>query len=183
MSKYAIMIANGCEEVEALTVVDLLRRAGIELDMVNIHDKNEVTSSHNITFQTDVMLSGVEATDYEGIILPGGLMGTNNLKANEKVLKLLTALDSKGRLVAAICAAPTVLGEAGVLVGKKATCYPGCEKDLTGAVYYDEKVVVDGNTITSRGVGTAIPFALELIAYIIGKDKADEIAKGIVYQG
>ena len=181
MAKYAIMIADGCEEVEALTVVDILRRAGVTLDLVNIHDKDEVTSSHDIIFKTDVRLADINDDDYEGIILPGGLGGTNNLKASDRVKELICKYSSEGKLVSAICAAPTVLGTVGVLKGKKATCYPGCEEELTGANVVFDEVAYDGNIITSRGFGTAIPFGLALAGYICGSDKADEIAEKIVF--
>lgn len=182
MAKVAILMADGCEEIEALTVVDLLRRANITIDMVNIHNKDGVNGSHKIKFETDQKIADTDFGDYNGIVLPGGLVGTNNLKSSETVIKAVRDMNESGKLVSAICAAPTVLAHAGIVKGKKAICYPGMEDQLTGAIVTTEEVVKDGNIITSRGMGTAIPFALAIIAYFQSEADANDMAKKIVYQ-
>ena len=181
MKKTAILFAEGYEEVEALTVVDLLRRAKIGCDIVAVDDGVEVTGSHGIRVGADKRLSELDIGEYDGLILPGGLRGVNNLAADERVLALLRDFAGAGKLTAAICAGPTVLAKAGLLEGKKATCYPGMEDQLTGAVACTEAVVEDGSIITSRGLGTAIPFALALVAYFCGEKQAQALAKSIVF--
>ena len=181
MKKLGIFMADGCEEIEALTVVDLARRAGIEVAMISITGKKEVTGSHNITFQTDIPAEFMDYDMLDGIVLPGGMPGTLNLGANEYVQKTIADFAKNGKLVAAICAAPSVLGEAGLLEGKHAVCYPGFEGKLLGANTSTDAVAVDGNIITSRGMGTAIAFSLEIIAYLLDRQTADELAKAIIY--
>ncbi len=183
MAKVAIMMADGCEMIEALVVVDLLRRADIDIDLINIMDRDEVVASHKVKIGTEIRLSDMKGDDYDGIVLPGGKVGTDNLKASAKVTELVQQFDAAGKKVCAICAAPSALAAAGVLKGKKATCYPGFEEALiaSGATIGDGPVVVDGNTITSRGMGTGIPFGLEIIAQYLGRDKAEAIASQIVY--
>lgn len=183
MKKVSIFLADGFEEVEALTPVDLLRRAGAEVTLAAVGEKKEVTGSHGITITADHLFADIDFTDIDLLVLPGGMPGTLNLKACEPLLTLLKEHDAKGKKLAAICAAPTVLGYVGLLQGKKATCYPGCEEGLTGALPVTEPVVTDGTITTSRGVGTAIPFALSLVAGLFGTEKADELAKSIVYEG
>lgn len=182
MKKTGIFLAEGFEEVEALTVVDILRRAGVICDMVAIGEKLEVTGSHGITVKADQMFDQKKAAEYDGLILPGGMPGTLNLGAHVKLTETLKEYASQGRLVAAICAAPTVLGAQKILIGKKATCYPGMEDQLTGAEHLTLPVVTDGNIITSRGLGTAIEFALAILNWLGLNIKADEIAHGIVYR-
>ena len=175
-------MANGCEEIEGLTVVDLLRRAGIEIDMLSIQDGLNVRGSHGIAFEADQTIARADLSSYDGIILPGGMPGTNALKADARVRDAVTRFYQAGKLVAAICAAPTVFGACGILNGKNAICYPGLEENLTGANVIKQSVVIDGNIITSRGMGTAIPFGLAIIAYFLGQDQADAMAEKIVFQ-
>ena len=182
MSKIGIFMANGCEEIEGLTVVDIVRRAGIEIETISITDENKVTSSHEITFETDTTKYKAYFASYDGIVLPGGLPGTTNLGADETVNKVIKEFAQEGKLVCAVCAAPSVLGLAGILEGKKATCYPGYEDKLLGATFTEEKVAVDGNVITSRGLGTTIPFALEIVRYLSGDEVADTIAQKIIWK-
>lgn len=182
MKKTAILFAPGYEEVEALTVVDLLRRADIACDIVSLDGGGTVTGSHGITVGADKAFAGTDFSAYDGVILPGGLKGTQNLASDERVLSLLREFADAGKLTAAICAAPTVLGKAGVLQGKHAVCYPGMEDQLTGAATGEETVVTDGTVITSRGLGTAIPFALALVEYFDSAARAKELAKAIVYR-
>lgn len=182
MKKTAILFAPDYEEVEALTVVDLLRRADITCDIVALDGGETVTGSHGITVGADRAFDTVDFSGYDGVILPGGLKGTQNLGSDERVLTLLREFAGAGKLTAAICAAPTVLGKAGVLQGKRAVCYPGMEEQLTGAITGEETVVTDGAVITSRGLGTAIPFALALVEYFAGAGRAGELAKAIVFR-
>ena len=182
MKKTVILFAGGYEEVEALTVVDLLRRAQIVCDIVSVDGAQEVTGSHGITVHADRGFSETDFGEYDGVILPGGMPGTKNLAADERVLDLLRSFHGHGKLTAAICAAPTVLAKAGLLEGKAAVCYPGMEGELTGAEVVFDPVVADGTIITSRGVGTAIPFALALVRYFEGAERADALAASIVYR-
>ena len=182
MSKLAIFMVEGCEEIEGLTVVDILRRAKIDIDMISIADTEYVTSSHRVTFKTDKKLSETDLNEYDGVILPGGMPGTEHLRENAKVIETVQTFYEKGKLVAAICAAPTVFGTAGILNGKTATCYPGMEDGLTGATHSLDHVVVDKNIITSRGLGTALEFGLAILQYLTDKDTADAMAKKIVWK-
>ena len=182
MKKTAILFAPGYEEVEALTAVDLLRRAGVTCDIISLDGSAAVTGSHGITVGADRGFDAADLSDYDGLVLPGGLKGTQNLASDGRVLTLLREFADAGKLTAAICAAPTVLGKAGVLKGKRAVCYPGMEDQLTGAVIGEEAVVTDGAVITSRGLGTAIPFALALVEYFAGAERAGELARSIVFR-
>lgn len=185
MSKVYILVADGFEEIEGLTVVDLLRRARIDIKMVSITDTLKVVTSHNIEIRADVLLSDIiDETELADIlVLPGGMKGTNNLKASAEVDRIIRKYQEAGKYLAAICAAPTVYGEKGLLEGKKATCYPGLEDGLLGAEKNTDKVVVDGQFITSRGMGTSIDFGLKMIEILISADKAVEIGKQIVFLG
>lgn len=182
MKKIGIFMADGCEEIEGLTVVDIVRRAKMEIVMISITGKREVTSSHQVTFLTDALAAEVDYDTLDGIVLPGGMPGTLNLQADETVNKVIRQFATEGRLVCAICAAPSVLGAAGILEGKCATCHPGFEEKLTGAKVEEKEVVVDGNVITSRGMGTAIPFALEIVRYFADDETVEQVRKGLVYR-
>ena len=182
MKKLGVFMADGCEEIEALTVVDLARRAGIEVAMISITGEKLVKGAHGINFQTDIPAEYMDFDMLDGIVLPGGMPGTLNLGANDYVQKIIAQFASEGKLVSAICAAPSVLGEAGLLKGKKATSYPGFEDKLIGAEICADAVVVDGNIITSRGMGTAIDFALAIIEYLVDKETADKLSAGIIYR-
>ncbi|MBO4330681.1 MAG: DJ-1/PfpI family protein [Oscillospiraceae bacterium] len=177
-----MLFAEGFEEVEALTVVDLLRRAEIGCDMVSLAGTDTVTGSHGISVGVQCALDKAQLDDYDAIILPGGMPGTKNLASDSRVIGALSRFCAAGKLTAAICAAPTVLAAAGVLEGRRAVCYPGMEGQLTGRTGGDGPVEVDGTVITSRGVGTAIPFALAIVEYFSGADKARELARAIVYR-
>ena len=181
MKKTALILTEGFEEVEALTTVDLLRRAQIVCDTVSLEGTETVRGSHGITVQVDAAFTGIDFDSYDGIILPGG-PGHVRLAESGALLALLKKFYAEGKLTAAICAAPTVLAKAGLLEGKKAVCYPGMEGQLDGADAGEEPVAVDGTVITSRGVGTAIPFALALIAYLNDAVQADSLAAEIVYR-
>ena len=176
-----LFMADGFEEVEGLTVVDLVRRAGIELKTVSVMGRIEVTGAHGIEVKADCLFEDMKEPA-EMLILPGGVPGTPNLKAHKELRQLICKSAEQGIYLAAICAAPTVYGELGLLKGKKATCYPGLENGLLGAEVVYDNVATDGNFITSRGVGTAIDFSLKLVELLKNKAEADKIAKAIVYQ-
>ena len=177
---YAFM-ADGCEEVEALAVIDLLRRAGEEVELVSIHNKDMTQGSHGIGIKNDVMLKDIFVDAADTLFLPGGGVGTKNLKACEELSKLLVSHNAKGGRIAAICAAPSVLGQAGILNGKKAACHPGFEEKLTGAEVFFSPVVCDGNVITSRGMGTAVPFGLAVARYFTDDATIEHVKAGLVY--
>ena len=181
MVKLMICMADGCEEVEALSVVDILRRARSAIDMVSVNGGDSVTGSHGIVIGMDKKIEEADIDAYDGIILPGGMPGTNHLKAHPAVTDTVKKFYKENKLVAAICAAPTVLGYIGILEGKNATCYPGMEDGLTGASKKTDPVVRDGNIITSRGMGTAIPFGLEIVSYFTDEKTASQLAEQIVF--
>ncbi len=167
--------ANGFEEVEAITPVDYLRRAGIDVVTVGVGSA-EITGAHGIVMKCDMTASDISSFDNtQGIILPGGMPGTLNLENNETVQNFIDFCADNNKMIAAICAAPSVLGHKGLLDGKNATCFPGFENDLGSAVLSDKFAVRDGNIITAKGAGAASEFAFEIIAYLISREKADEI--------
>ena len=181
MSKILIFMAEGHEEIEALTVVDLLRRADIEIEMVSITGNKKVPGAHGITTYCDKLIENTDFESADMLVLPGGMPGTLNLELCEPLMDQIYGFNASKKGLAAICAAPTVFGKAGILKGKKATCYPGMEKDLLEADFSTDAVCHDGHIITSRGMGTAIPFALEIVKTFKGQEAADKLAKGIVY--
>ena len=180
--KVGIMVANGYEEIEMLTVVDILRRAGLTCDIISVTGEQALVSSHRVTVLADVLYENADFDSYDALVIPGGMPGTTNLGAHAGVCEQLKRACAQGRLIAAICAAPTVFGKLGLLQGKKAICFPGMEDQLTGAEVTFESVVCDGNIITSRGMGTAIDFGLAILAYFEDKAAADELARKIVYR-
>ncbi len=180
--KVGMMVANGYEEVEMLTVVDLLRRAGMTCDIISVTGKKELTSSHKVTVIADLLFEDADFDSYDALVIPGGMPGTTNLGAHAGVCEQLKKAYADGKLIAAICAAPTVFGKLGLLEDKKAICYPGMEDQLTGARVTYEPAVRDGNIITSRGMGTAIDFGLEILAYYEGREAAAELAEKVVYE-
>lgn len=180
MSRVNIFFATGFEEVEALTVVDILRRTGIETDMVSVTGELMVTGSHGITVQMDNLFEEIDDSA-EMLVLPGGVPGTPNLKAHQGLADMITRYNEAGKYLAAICAAPTVYGDMGLLVGRHATCYPGMEDSLLGAEVLTDAVVVDGHFITSRGLGTAIDFGLALVTLLKDEVTAEDLASKIVY--
>jgi 4-methyl-5(b-hydroxyethyl)-thiazole monophosphate biosynthesis len=181
MIRVALLLAEGFEEAEAITPVDLLRRAGIDCVTVSLAEEKLVPSSRRIPVLADRSWDEMDFDGCDGVVLPGGLSGTERLTADARVEALLRRYGESGKLTAAICAAPTVLAKAGLLAGRRAICYPGLEDRLTGAEVCCESVVRDGTVITSRGMGTSVPFGLALVEYFLGKDKADTLAAKIVY--
>ena len=176
-----VHFAEGFEEVEAVTIVDLLRRAAIDVKMVSIMEDKMVEGAHGMQIQADLLFEEADYDDCDMIVLPGGMPGTLHLGEHKGLTELLIKFNEADKKIAAICAAPGVFGANGILKGRKATCYPGCEEKLKGAVLSEEAVVRDKNVTTSRGVGTAIAFALELISQLEGEVKAHQIKKSIVY--
>ncbi len=178
--KVLVILADGFEEIEAVTPIDVLRRAGLEVTLAGVSGKT-ITGAHGIKFQTDIILD-----DYKGlpdaVVLPGGLPGAKNLGESKKVMELVRQMNSQKKLVGAICAAPAlVLAPAGILNGRKATCYPGFEKNFPPPVSFSgERVVVDEHIITSRGPGSALEFALELVEQLAGKEKAQTLKEGLL---
>ena len=181
MKKAVMLFANGYEEVEALMTVDLLKRAGVDIRLVSINDDMTVTGSHGISVTMDTKLSRIQLKEEDAIIIPGGMPGTMNLGVYVAVTGALKQMNRDGKIVAAICAAPSVLGKCGILEGKKATCYPGFEDKLIGAEIVNKAVVTDGNIITSRGLGTSMEFGFELIKKLISEEKAEDVREQIVF--
>ena len=175
-----VMLADGFEEIEALTFVDILRRAQIDVQTVSAYNTDVVTGSHGIAVTADIKIDNINGIS-DGIVLPGGLPGTYNLRDNKRVAELLNEFNNNGKYVAAICAAPSVLGGLGILNQKQATCYPSFEETLTGALVSKDRVVADGNIITSRGAGTAHDFAFKFVELIKGKKVADDIRSSMLY--
>lgn len=182
MANTAIFLANGFEEIEALTVVDMLRRKSILCDMVSINEEKNVAGSHGIKVLADKTISDISFEDYDALILPGGMPGTKNLEANGFLMSRFDSFYSENKLICAICAAPSIFGHRGYLKGKKATCYPGFETELEGANFVKEPVVKDGNVITSRGMGTAIEFGAEIVGEFLGEEEKEALLKAIVYK-
>jgi 4-methyl-5(b-hydroxyethyl)-thiazole monophosphate biosynthesis len=181
MAKVLIPLASGFEEIEALAVTDILRRAEIEVVLAGLH-AGPVVSARNVSITPDTTIDSVIIDSFDMIILPGGQPGTDNLNADPRIHVLLNEFSAKGKLVSAICAAPIVLAAAGLLKGANVTCYPSYCNQLLGGIYRDLPVVVDGNLTTSQGPGTAIPFGLTIVARLAGQPVADKIAKAMLVQ-
>lgn len=178
--KVGLYLADGFEEIEALSVVDILRRANISVEMISIMGKKEVVGAHQITVLADELFENVNADQLDMIILPGGGVGTENLGAHLGLQAQLANQYKAGKWIAAICAAPTVLGKLGLLQGKQATCYPGCEAQLTGADLSTTSVVVDEKIITSRGPGTSFAFSLKIVELLKGQEVAKQLQQGMI---
>lgn len=178
--KVVVILADGFEEIEAITPIDVLRRASLEVVLAGLSSKT-VSGSHGITFQTDILLDDYNELP-DAIVLPGGLPGAKHLAASKKVRELIIRMNDQKKLVSAICAAPALaLAPTGVLNGKRATCYPGFEKNFSSEINFsNERVVVDGNIVTSRGPGSALEFALELVEQLVGTAKAQELSQGLL---
>lgn len=174
-----LFLADGFEEVEALTPLDYLRRAGIDVLSVGI-GSNFLTGAHGISVKADCTLDELADTeDFEALVLPGGLEGTQNIEKSEKIKNMLFHAAENGKKIAAICAAPSILGNMGLLSGKRAICYPGFEPKLKGAKIANEPVVIDGNIITAVGAGAAQQFSFAIIKELLGEEKAEEIKEQV----
>lgn len=181
MSKVCIFFAEGYEEIEALTVVDLLRRAGIDTDTVSVTGEKTVTGSHRIPVIVDKLFEDVDFAKVDMIVLPGGMPGTKNLEEFAPLMEQIDAFHAKGKYVAAICAAPSILGHRGILKGKRVCSFPDFESHLEGAEITRNSVEIAGNIITSRGMGCAIDFGLMIIAAFMGREASEALAKKIIY--
>jgi len=173
------LLATGFEETEAIAPLDLLRRAGVQVQTVGVGGKT-VYGSHGIGITADIELSQVDLTDVEMVILPGGQPGVTNLRACGEAMELVKFAYDNGKFTAAICAGPTALAQLGITDGKRATCYPGCEGEMGTAVLAEEAAVREGKVITGTSAGCAVPFGLMLVEALKGKEEADRIAKSIV---
>ncbi len=179
MPKVLVPLAQGCEEIEAVTVIDILRRAGIEVISAGL-DSDPVRASRGVMLIPEMTLDSAMQQEFDMIVLPGGQPGTNNLKADARIISLLKRMSAQGKYVTAICAAPSVLAVAGLLDGKNATSYPGTLDSFIDIKQQSAAVVADGKLVTSRGPGTAMDFALSLVEILVGKAKRDEIEAGLV---
>ncbi len=175
-----MFLAEGFEEIEALCPLDLLRRAGVDVKTVAVGNSKTVIGAHNIPVIADILESEYSDEHPDMVILPGGMPGTLNLDKSETVHCAIDSATRDNAYVAAICAAPSILGGRGLLNGKEAICYPGFEDKLTGAVISKNRVVVDGKTITAAGMGVALEFGLALVSLLCGNDKADALRKGVI---
>mgnify|MGYP001770628586 CR=1 FL=1 len=176
MPKVAVILAEGFEEVEAIAPIDALRRAGVEVLIAGL-SKEPVASARNVRIVPDVSVDELKADELDMIVLPGGAGGVERLKQDPRVERLIKEMQAKKRFIGAICAAPTALAKFGVLEGKRATVYPTLVEEIKPAEFVDQKVVEDENVITSQGPGTALEFGLKLVEKLMGKEKAQEVAK------
>lgn len=181
MPRVLVPLAQACEELEAVTIIDLLRRADIEVVTAGL-EEGPVTASRGVVLIPDTTLDAVLEQDFDMIALPGGLPGANYLRDDPRIISLMKKMASAGKYTAAICAAPQVLAKAELLHGRRVTAYPGVldKLNLPDVFYSGERVEVDDHIITSRGPGTAMDFALTLIEKLVGKDKRDSVEKGLV---
>lgn len=176
-----VFFATGFEEIEALAPVDIMRRAGIEVKTVSVTGDPVVAGTHGVPVVTDILLENVDWSTADALVLPGGLPGATNLGACEPLCQHLVEAADKGLLVAAICAAPMVLGRLGLLQGRKATCYPGCEAALEGADYTASMVQADGQIITGRGPAAAMEFGYALVDALLGTGTSAPLRDGMIY--
>jgi 4-methyl-5(b-hydroxyethyl)-thiazole monophosphate biosynthesis len=179
MKKVLIPLADGFEEIEALTVADVLRRGDLEVVLVGLPG-SIVKGRSNIKVISDKKIEDVNPKDFDAVVLPGGSPGYINLGRSQKILDMLVDFNDREKLIAAICASPCILSKLGILDNRKATIYPGMEREIPKP--RSGKVVVDGHVITSEGPGTAIEFALEIVKTLLGKEKANEVKKELVYR-
>ena len=177
MKETYVFFADGFEEIEALTSVDVLRRAGMSVTTVSINPGLEVTGAHGVTVVADSLFADNDYSDAEWLVLPGGIPGAPNLAAHEGVCDALSAQDERGGKIAAICASPAmVLGSLGILFGSEAVCYPGLEETVEGVRWAQKPVTVDGNIVTGNGPAAAAPFALTIVAETLGQPAAAQVA-------
>ncbi|WP_303918977.1 DJ-1 family glyoxalase III [Draconibacterium sediminis] len=180
MKKIAVHLADGFEEIEAISIIDVLRRAGFKVTVVSMNKTMEVDGAHEITVKTDALFEDLDYDNIDMIVLPGGMPGAANLKAHSGLREQILNFNDMKKPLAAICAAPMVFGNLGLLKEKKATCYPGFEEELHGAIITGEAVEEAENIITGKGAGVAIKFALKIVEKFKGKDVADELAAKMI---
>lgn len=181
--KVIVFLADGFEEVEALTVVDYLRRTNnIEVDTVSIRGGLQVIGAHKIEVKADKNIGQLkDITIYDAAVIPGGMPGSTNLRDNKDVIRIIKKMNNMNKLVAAICAAPIVLEEAEIINGKEVTSYPGFEEGLPNSIYKEDDVVVDGNIITARSAAKAVDFSIEIIRYLVGEKEVENLKESILY--
>lgn len=182
MSKVCVFFGTGFEEIEALTVVDLLRRASIDVSMVSITGEKHVISSHKVSVEMDLLLEEVDFSKVDMIVLPGGMPGTTNLEACKPLMEQVEIFYNEGKYLSAICAAPSIFGHRGMLKGRNACCYPDFESHLEGANVTKNPVEVSENMITSRGMGTAIEFGLAIVEKMTDVQTAKDLSEKIIYK-
>ena len=180
MKTIFVFLADGFEEIEAITPIDVLKRAGLNVQTVSVMEERTVAGAHGIPVDADKMFADIHLDDAEMLLLPGGLPGATNLDAHQGLSDMILAFASEGKALAAICAAPLVYGNRGLLQGKKATCYPGFESYLTGAEYTAALVETDGNFITAKGPGAAMDFAFAIVEKYCGIEKVNELKSGMM---
>lgn len=174
-----ILLAPGFEEIEAVTAIDILRRAGVEVTVAGTVE-GPMEGSRRVKLLADLSIGKVAGGDYDMIVLPGGQPGTNNLAKDERVGRILKEAAAKEKYISAICAAPSILASAGLLAGKKATSHPSVQERMEGADYSEARVVIDGKWVTSRSPGTAMEFAFALVRLLVGEEKAKEVNQGVM---
>ncbi|QIA07457.1 DJ-1 family glyoxalase III [Draconibacterium halophilum] len=180
MKKIAVHLADGFEEIEAISIIDVLRRAEFDVDVVSMNKSMEVNGAHDITVKADTMFEDLDYTNIDMIVLPGGVSGARNLQAHEGLQKQILDFHASDKPLGAICAAPLVFGNLGLLEGKTATCYPGFESELKGAEISENTVVQSGTIVTGKGAGVAIHFALKIVEMFKGKEVADDLGKKMI---
>ena len=179
MSNACVILANGFEEIEASAIIDILRRANIDLTIAGL-DQRQITGAHQLQVNTDTQLSDCLNQNFDMIILPGGEPGSTNLEKNEQVHQILREQNQKGKWIAAICAAPRILDGLGFLDNKNATSYPTSKEDMQHCQYSEDRVVVDGHLITSRGPGTAMEFALKIVEVLASYEHSKQLQNGML---
>ena len=182
MKKIAVFLANGFEEIEAITIIDVLRRAGFEVSTISISDSNEVTGSHHIKIIADQLFEATNFGNFDMLVLPGGMPGSKNLDAHSGLKKQIELFNKQEKTIAAICAAPFVLGRMGILRDKNAVCYPGYESYLSGANIIADPVAVSDNIVTGRGVGATLKFSLKIVELLDSKEKAEKLANAMLVE-
>jgi 4-methyl-5(b-hydroxyethyl)-thiazole monophosphate biosynthesis len=182
INKIAVQLAPGFEEIEAITIVDVLRRADLNVVTISMTNESEVTGSHDIPVIADQLFTETEYSEFDVLILPGGMPGATNLDSHDGLKKQILDFNKNNKVLGAICAAPLVYGHLGILKGRKAVCYPGFEQELDGAFVTEEPAIIDGNIVTGRGVGTALKFSLLIVELLVGKDKSDSLAKAMLVE-
>jgi len=183
MKKAVIFLSDGFEEIEAITIIDVLRRAGIDIYSVSVTGQREVIGSHNIRFISDFLFDNTDFAQIDLLILPGGMPGAMNLNNHSGLRSLILEFNEKGKELGAICAAPLVFGNLGILENRNATCFPGFEKYLQGAKIQSGPVVKDKNILTGSGPGVALQFALAIVEMLSGREISETLARNMLVQG
>jgi 4-methyl-5(b-hydroxyethyl)-thiazole monophosphate biosynthesis len=180
MKTIFLFLAQGFEETEAINVIDVLRRGNVHVTTVSVEETLSVTGSHDITVMADKLFNDIDFSKGDMLILPGGMPGTNNLNSHDDLKILIKDYYSQHKYIAAICAAPLILGQLGLLRNKEAVCFPGYEKELAGAILSDKRIVVSDNIIMAKGAGCAIEFALKLVEILQNKETSIKVANAMI---